>query len=375
MTAPSDPSRRGSRAIALAALALGGLLFSLTPPSERADQHILDAQWRLLRKLEVRPSAEPVIVVGVDEESLAALPHPPPLWHEALGRALVRVAGAGPRAIGFDLPLPDRSFEGVRAGLDQALFDGLAVAARAAPFVAVLGVDPGTRGVRRIHTPYLALLGEKRLGLDLLATDADGTARRYALLVPTEDGGFPTLVGRLCRQLERSCDEGLIDYGLGEPILSVPLKNVLTMTDAALFERLFRGKVVLFGQTQRFAERVAVPWNLAAWEAGGADSPAIVVHAQILRTALAGAPTEASRPVALVICALAALLFLGSRWRLLAVTALLCAVAAFAASTLALRAGHHVPIGAPLLTLVLAWLARAAAEWRRPALPNITQRR
>lgn len=375
MQPPQDSRRRGSRAIALAALALGGLLFSFTPLAERADHGILDAQWRLLRKFESRPSPEPVIVVGVDEASLGALPEPPPLWHAALGRALARVAAARPRAIGFDLALPDRSFDTLRAGLDQALFEGLAEAARAAPFVAVLSVDPGTRAVRRIHTPFLALLGERRLGLDLLATDADGVARRFTLLVPTEDGGFPTLVGRLCRELRRDCGEGLIDYGLGEPILSVPLRNVLSMQDQALFDGLFRDKIVLFGQTRRFAERVEVPWNMAAWEGGGGDSPAIVVHAQTLRTALAGAPAEASRPIVLVVVTLGALLFLGRRPRLLVVTGLLAAAGSFAASTLALRAGQFVPLGALLFTLLLAWVARAVLEWRSARLSDIPHRR
>ena len=375
MQPPPDSTRRGSRAIALAGIALGGFLFSFTPLAERADHAILDAQWRLLRKLETRPSSEPVIVVGIDEASLEGLPEPPPLWHAAIGRALARVASARPRAIGFDLPLPDRSFEGVRPGLDQALFDGLAQAVAAAPFVAVLSVDPGTRGVKRIHTPYLALLGERRLGLDLLATDPDTVARRFTLLVPTEDGGFPSLVGRLCRELGRNCSEGMIDWGLGEPILSVPLRNVLTMQDQALFERLFRDRIVLIGQTRRFSERVAVPWNLAAWEGGGRDSPAIVVHAQTLRTALAGAPREASRPMVLVLATLAALLYLGSRWRLLAVTALLSAAGSFVLATFALRAGHFVPIASLLFTLLLAWLARAAVEWRTSRLSDIPQRR
>lgn len=375
MQPPPDPNRRGSRAIALAAIALGGFLFSFTPLAERVDHAILDAQWRLLRKLETRPSPEPVIVVGIDEASLEALPQPPPLWHEALGRSLARVAAARPRAIGFDLPLPDRSFESVRPGLDQAFFDGLAQAVGAAPFVAVLSVDPFTRGVKRIHTPYLALLGERRLGLDLLATDPDSVARRFTLLVPTEDGGFPTLVGRLCRELGRACTEGLIDWGRGEPILSVPLRNVLTMQDQALFERLFRDRIVLFGQTRRFHERIAVPWNPAAWEAGGQDTPAIVVHAQTLRTALAGAPTEASRPMVLVLVTLAALLFLGSRWRLLAVSAFLAAAGSFFAATFALRSGHFVPLGTIIFTLLLAWIARAALEWRTSRLSDIPQRR
>lgn len=375
MPPSAGPPRRGSGALALAAIALAGFLFALTPVAGYLDHAILDGQWRLLRKLEVRASPEQVIVVGVDEATLAMLPEPPPVWHEALGRALARVAGAGPRAIALDLPLPERSFDAVREGLDRALFDGLAAAARAGPFVAVLSVDPATRGVRRIHTPFLALLGEKRLGLGLTATDEDGVARRFSLLVPTEDGGFPTLTGRLCRELERACDEGLIDYGLGEPILAVPMKNVLTMTDEALFARLFRGKVVLFGQTQRFSDRVPVPWNAAAWESGGRDSPSVVVHAQTLRTALGRAPAEASRPLLLLLASASALLWLAQGWRLMAVTLAVVGAAAFAASTFALRAGHHIPLAAVLFTLLVAWLARAAVEWRTRRLSDIQHSR
>jgi adenylate cyclase len=370
---PAPASRRGNRAIALAAVALAGFAFAFTPLCGRVDHALLDFQWRLLRKLESRPSPDAVVLVGIDEASLQALPDPPPLWHAALGQALARVAGAKPLAIGLDLPLPERSFDNFRPGLDGALFAGLAEAVRATPFVAVLTVDPATRGVRRIHTPYLALLGERRLGLGLQATDEDGVARRFTLDVPTEDGGFPTLVGRLCREMQRACSEGLIDYGLGEPILAVPLKNVLAMQDEAIFTRLFRDKVVLFGQAQQFSDRVEVPWNPAAWESGGPNTPGVVVHAQTLRTALGRAPTEASRPLQLVLASLAALLFLGRRWRLLAVTALLAAVVAFTLSTFALRAGHALPLGAVAFTLALAWMARAIAERRTTEVPKITR--
>jgi adenylate cyclase len=366
--------RRGSNAIVLAGIALAGFLFSFTPIAEGIDNNLLDVQWRLLRKLEMRPAADEVILVGVDEASLAMLPEPPPIWHEALGRALTRVASAKPKAIALDLALPDRSFDAVRSGLDQKLFEGLAAAARAGPFVAVLSIDPATRAARRIHTPFLAVLGEKRLGLGLSATDADGVARRFSLLVPTEDGGFPTLTGRLCGQLGRACDEGLIDYGLGEPILAVPLKNVLTMTDDALFARLFREKIVVFGQTQRFLDRVPVPYNLAAWETGGPDSPGALVHAQTMRTALARAPREASRPLLLFLATASALFWFAGGSRLMAVSLLVVAAGAFATSTLLLRAGHQVPLGAVLATLVLAWAARAYVDWRRPRLSDIRQR-
>ncbi len=355
MTPTSGAARRGSRAFAVAAIAVAGFLVSLTPWSERADHSLLDAQWRLLRKLEVRATPDEVIVVGVDEVSLAALPEPPPLWHASIGRALTRVSQARPRAVVFNLPLPDRTFENVKPGLDRALFAGLADAIGASPFVATLEIDPATRSARRIHPPFLALLGEKRLGLGLAAVDGDGVARRFSLLVPTEDGGFPTLTGRLCRALEKRCSEGLIDYGLGDPVLAVPLRNLLAMQDDAMVQRLFRDRIVLFGVTQGFGgDRLAVPFDLSAWEPGGEDSPAVVVHAQAIRTALAHAPAEASRPLQLLLASLCALLFLARRWPHAWVWAAVIGVVAFAVSTALLRAGHFVPLGAAFATLVLA---------------------
>ena len=126
----------------------------------------------------------------------------------------------------------------------------------------------------------------------LRSRDGDGVTRRYALMLPTEDGGFPTLEGRLCQEVSRRCNDGLIHYALGPPLRYVPLKNVLEMKDAALMAQLFRDRVVLIGETQPFGDRVAVPVNLAGWEGAARDSPAIVVHALTLRTALLGARTR-----------------------------------------------------------------------------------
>jgi adenylate cyclase len=369
MEAPDDGARTAFRAIAVAAIALAGLGFSLLPPAERIDSFLLDAQWRLLRRFDYRAAPEEIVIVGIDEATVQAIPEPPGLWHAALGRALAKIASARPRAIGLELPLPERSYDGVKPGLDRALFDGLAAAVESGPFVASLSIDARTRGARNIHLPYLALLGESRLGIDLAARDADGVARRYSLAVPTEDGDFPTLEGRLCRAMKRSCNEGLIHFSLGRPYTYVPLKNVLSMNDASLVQRLFRDRIVLIGEAQAFSDRVEVPLNLAGWEPDARNSPGIVVHAQTLRTALAqAAPQGASRPVALVLITLAALVFLVRDWRFAAVAAIAAGIGCFVAAIVALRGGLFLPMGSPLVTLVLAMAARvgvAVRSWRK----------
>lgn len=369
-----DGAGAAQRALATAAIALAGFVLALTPIADYLDNALLDAGWRVLRRFDARPAPDEIAIIGIDDATVKSIAEPPGLWHATLGRALERVARARPRAIALDLPLPERSFDGVKPGVDRALFDGLAAAIDNGPFVAVLSIDARTRGARTIHLPFLALLGESRLGINLAARDADAVARRFSLLVPTEDGGFPTLEGRMCRALVRPCNDGLIHYGLGTPFSYMPLKNVLEMQDEALLGRLLRDRIVIIGEVQPFTDRLDVPVNLAGWEATRRDSPAVVVHAQTLRTALAGlAPQQARRPVVVLLLSLGALVFLVRDWRLAAVTGGLAAVGIAAGGIVALRGGVFLPVAAILATVALAVTARAAVAWRarRPPVSDI----
>ena len=350
--------RPATQGFAIVAIALAGFLFSLTPLAERFDDALLDVEWRLLRKFAPRAAPDDLIVVGVDDASVRAVDAPPGLWHEPLGKALERIAGAAPKAIGLDIPLPERSYESFHPGLDRPLAEGLAAARRQTQLVAALGIDPRTRAARVVHAPFLAILGEASLGIGLLGRDGDGVTRRYSLSIPTEDGAFPTLAGRLCRAVARHCSDGLIDYSLGEPLRYVPLRDVLATRDETYLSKLFRARVVMIGDI-RPADRIEVPVNLAGWEEGGRTSPTVVVHAQALRTALAGAPSEAARPLAVVLLTLAALVALVRDWRMAALTGLLAALAFFAGAVFALRSGTHVGLAAALFTLAVAVLARA----------------
>jgi adenylate cyclase len=365
-----DDGRAAMRAIGVAAIALTGLAFSLLPVAERLDAALLDLEWRLLWRFDSRPAPEDIVIVGVDEASVRAIPEPPGLWHASLGRALTRLAAARPRAIGFALPLPERSYDGVKPGVDRALFEGLATAVETTPFVASLSIDARTRAARNIHLPFLALLGESRLGIDLTARDVDGVARRFSLLVPTEDGGFPTIEGRLCRAMKRQCSDGLIHYSLGRPFTYVPLKNLLAMSDERLLEGLFRDRIVLIGEAQAYTDRIDVPVNYAGWEGEVRNSPGIVVHAQTLRTALAGAaPQDASRPAIILLLTLAALVFLVREPRMAALAAALMAVGVVVAAVLMLRGGLFLPACAAIFTAALALGARVAVSRRARKAP------
>lgn len=350
------------RVFAVAALALAGLALAFTAWTERLENALLDLEWSVLGRFDRAAAPADIVIVGVDERTAAAIAAPPPLWHESLGMALVRIASARPRAIGIELKLPERSFEALRPGLDRALMVGLAAARHNGPLVASLSIDARTRAARPIHAPFLAVLGEERLGLDLLARDLDGVVRRFTLGVPTEDGAFPTLAGRLCRALSRGCTDGLINYALGEPFAYFPLQRVLETRDTAVLAKMFAHRVVLIGDVQRFGHRIAVPVNFAGWEHGARESPAVVVHALALRTALLErAPREASRPVAAILVTLAAFLFLIRDSRHALLVGILAAAGLLVLAVLALRAGVFVPVASAMLALLFAWGARVAA--------------
>lgn len=355
-----------TRVFAVVAIAMAGLLFALTPASDRIEGWLLDLQWSALRRYDLRPAPDDIVIVGIDDASVERIREPRGLWHEPLGAALARIAAARPRAIGLDLVLPDRSQDAVRPGVDRALLLGLAAARRNGPFVATLSIDSRTRSARPIHAPFLAVLEEPQLGIGLLGRDADGVVRRFSILVPTEDGGFPTLAGRLCRALSRQCGEGFIHFALGGPLRQVPLHQVLDTTDTGALERAFRDRIVLIGETAAFTGRIEVPVNYAGWERAPRDSPSVVVHAQALRTALAGtAPVEASRPLLLILVAVAALVYLARDWRLALVTGALAIAFMLLAATLMLRGGLVLPLGAAFATVVLACVAGAARDFSR----------
>jgi len=362
-------------ALAVLALVLCGFALSRSPLGERADGWLLDAEWAALRAFSPRAAPDEIVIVGVDEASVRAVPQPLGAWNEPLGEVLVRIASAQPTAIGLAVPLPDRSLDGLHPGLDRALLVGLAAARRNGPFVVAISIDARTRAARPIFPPYLAVIGTEGLGIDLLPRDADGVTRSFSLLIPTEDGGYPTLAGRLCQMLSSRCGDGLIDFALGEPYRYVPFHEVLAMRDARRVRELFGGRIVLIGAAQRYTDRVSVPYNLAAWEPAGRDAPGIVVHAQALRTALLGAaPAQTSRPLGVLLLMAGALLVVVRGGRLALAATAVAIVALLAAALFALRAGTYVPVASAIATVLLAALGRAGFEaWRNGRFGRRTQ--
>lgn len=357
----------GRRVVGLGiAVVVVAALLSALPPVERFDLFLLDTGFALLRDVAPKPAVADVVVVGIDEATQDAFPEPFALWHEPLAEVFAGLATAGPRAVGVDVALPERSYDAVRPGLDRALAGGILALRTVAPLVLAIAVDAGGRP-KPLHAPFRALAGTDGTGLALWAFDADGRVRRFDERLGEAGQPLPTLVGTLARRLGREPGSGIVDYAVGPRFGYVPAQRVRQWQrdgDAAALAAAFRDRVVLIGGVLPFIDRFPQPVNLAAWEDERGQTPGVLLHAQALRSVL-GAGLVATPPPLLpaLLAALGGLLwFAGARFGVAAAAVALTWLGALAAALVALRAGFAVPVAGLLAASLLAAALRWAYE-------------
>jgi len=213
------------------------------------------------------------------------------------------------------------------------------------------------REVIPIHERLLREIDARALAFTLLPRDEDGVVRQVVLALPTQQGRWPTAAGWLCEVLAGRCESGLIDYALGPAYRQVSARKLLEIRDDKALERLFRDRVVLVASTVGPGDRVPQPVAMAGWEPPTPAPPAVIAHAQTLRSLLHGRPLrEAPVPLLVVAIGAAALLSLVAAPVALAAVALAAAGAATAALS-ALWSGWYVPVAAPMATLLAALLS------------------
>jgi adenylate cyclase len=353
--------------------AAGGLLLAAALQDcawfERAEGLLFDGQVRLLRAVQAQGTATPpdrqVVIVGIDGATLERAGVPLAMLHRPLGAALDRISQAGARAIAIDLVLPERPVDRWMPGADEALAGALARAGRRCAVVFVVEPDAGG-GLRPPYTPFAAALGEGALVTALLPVDGDGVVRRFdpGLSAP----GVPTLAGELARRLALpgGAPPGWIDYSRGAAFGYVPLEALADPAAAeqgARWRRLFEGRVVMLGSVLPYVDSIAQPASLVGWDYPRAAPPAIVIHAQLLRSLLG---RGLIRPVPGVVAAavMAALALLGAlpgaAWRWLALAAALASLVSSA--TLMHALGWRLAAVAPLAAGVFAAAIRTAAD-------------
>lgn len=362
----------------LGAVAFFAVLQALSGLFGLADLKALDFQYRALRTFFPAPAPE-VLVIGIDDATVARMPEPLALWHPHLGKLLRGVARARPAAIGIDIILPDRSFNAIVPGYDRELLGGILDARRHAPLVFGLTIGP-SGATRNIYPPFLSAAGQDGSGYALWRLDADGSVRWFDEALGVEGHDVATLSGQLARLMKAQPRRGLIDYSRGPPFDYLPFHEVLDLIDGGdtdRLARLFAGKPVMIGSVTLFEDRQLQPVELFAAEPSNRRVPGVLVHAQVLRSILGDTliqPLPAWLPSTLAL--LAALLWLWPLKPLQAIAAAGVLAAGVLGGVTALqRLGYFLPVTGLLATAGVALIGRSLADQAANALERLRLRR
>lgn len=361
---------RAEKLTGLAACAVIALALQFSAVGARIDFTLLDATMGLLRKHFPVAVSNEVVVVGIDETSVATYPEPLTLWHRQLGDFLRAVAAGKAAAVGLDLVLPDRSYNAVLPDGDEALMIGLLAAKKEIPVVLARTVEASGKQ-RDLFRKFQLLAGAEGTGLALFLRDADLVVRRFDERIGENGAPLPTLVGQLSRQLGKDPQPGLIDFSRGPAFDYIPLHTVLALFqagDSAGLQRMFEGRPVLLGSVLPSSDAVLQPVNLASWEDNANLAPGVLIHAQALRNILNHGLIQ-DVPAALVGAAifLASLCWLAGL-RPLPAAGILAAVAlgAFVGSAWLLRQGWHLPLSGIFAAAGVGLIGPLAGDaWRK----------
>ena len=247
----------------------------------------LDWQMNFLAGREHAHAEDAVVVVGIDDASLARFAVPLATLHRQIGGFLEAMALAHPRAVGVDVVLPQASYDAIQPGLDAALARGILALRPAAPLVLGMTVTIDGR-LRPLHPLFANLATPAGLALVFVPQDDDGVIRRYDEQLVDAQAGMRTLVGQLAQRIDVPMRNGLIPFFRGPRFSYLPLKEVLDWRAAGDREKLnhvFGGKVVFLGSLLAYDDQHLVPAPLATTDAGG-STHGVFLHAAQMRAVL-----------------------------------------------------------------------------------------
>ena len=250
-----------------------------------------------------RPAPEPLVIVAIDEPSMAEIGQQWP-WPRSLhARLIQQLNKAGARVIGFDILFSEPSEPAEDEELARILRSSGNVV-----LVSALSVvnDPLFRHTIRID-PIPALQNAATVGSPLVRIDADGVVRRARLLAPD----LPSFALQVVRRYLGNPAPGtaaateaqwLRQQDLSREVLIAyrgPPKTIKTVSyyQALNYERMlppgiFAGKIVLVG---RLLEAIPEPQRLSgdtfltpfSWQAGS-PSAGVEIQANLISNVLEG---------------------------------------------------------------------------------------
>lgn len=366
------PRRLRLASAAALLLSLVATAASRVPPLDAVDAALLDAAQRAAP---ARPADPRLLLVSVDEATLAADPSPIAERDEDAAALLSAALAGGAAGVVVDLLLPPSW------GASPAFGRAVVTGAPRLAFAALSGSN-GVVGPEALAGPVALALGEEASALFAFANltpDRDGTLRRSPTSFRSSDGRrVPSLAARAAALLGAAPgDPGrdlLVDYRV----------------DARGFRRLAFHEAALALAREPALARDRLLLLGAEYEGTGDLHPnprdrgrpltGLVLQAVAIQTLLDGEPLrDAPRPLA----ALGALppLFLaafGALWRppgrasgLAAAALLLVPPVSSAAAFLA--GGMVLPVAAPFAAVLVAGLAGTALRTRLPELPPPSQ--
>ena len=375
----SSPPLKGVFLLLVVA-ALAALSALLPNPQESpladAERFAFDQQMRLLRKIHPRPLADDIVLIGIDDASEARFTEPVALWHRHFAQLLHGLAKAKPRAVGVDIVLPERSFDGIVPGLDLAMMRALLDLRRSTHLVYAQTVDSNGR-LMPVQPNYRNIVTEAQLGVDQQLQDPDGVSRRFGLQ-PAQDGSVvPTLASQLLDGLRIAAAEGYIDYSLGAPIEYFPMHEVVGWDEQRL-RKAFEGRIVLIGSLLLRIDRWRLPVLLMARDPGWGDldaadreqrraysQPGVLVHLQSLRSHLGpGLLRPLPEWARWLLCAAAALVvFVHARPAAIVASAVIAPLLAIAASLASIASIQLLfPVASVLLCFWLGLVVRGVFD-------------
>jgi CHASE2 domain-containing sensor protein/signal transduction histidine kinase len=342
----------------LAMLVTGGLV--LTRGAARLDNAVYD----LLVRLRAPQPSDRIIIVAIDDASLAALGQWP-LPRTLHARAIERIANAGPAAIAYDILFTEPARE---RGADERF----AAALTGRSVVLPLLIDaPGSNGAAFDVVLPVAELQATASALGHVALPLDEGGRGRGAWLWLQDGArrWPHLMEAAYRMAEGQPSRAWVRHSAGEDgfvlvpfagsgeFRQVPFKDVVRGHVPASF---FRNRIVLVGTT---AAGLGDRHRLAgAGQLAGVEVQANVLNALIADRFL----REASVPVQLAWAVLPSLTLLLLFWRLRPAAALQASAAALiivaTLPALLIVLGWWLPPGAALVGLLIVY---PLWGWRR----------
>ncbi len=257
--------------MSLAAAALVAALPQILPIVQSAEEAVADLRIAYLTP----PAAvsEDIVILAINDDTLAALPYRSPVDRAFLAALLRTVEQHGAAVIGLDILL-DQPTEPEKDALLRDTLATLGVPVVAAWADERLGVDQERRA-------YLAdMLGTAGHGYAGLTKDAiDGTVRRHRPRVGA--GGTPSFPAALAAALGRDIPDATfrIDYR-GRPNVETPAFPAFPAhVAAALPPDWFAGKIVLIGADLAHVDRHRTPLSARR---GAGEMAGVVAHAHIL---------------------------------------------------------------------------------------------